>query len=160
MADHNNLTSEKEVKRRLFGIYGLLMLFCALLFVVGFTFVCWFNLQEAEERFNRYGHQVHQSLSQSFTINETILDGFAAYLAGLGMSEPKRARFYARTMMDRYNHLYMFQAAQRVSARDVPEFERELSKKMGESIQVRRFEYGKGMVPVDVLSAADYYPVV
>jgi len=160
MSHHESLLSEKGAKRRLFGIYSLLLVFCVLLFVASFSFVIWLNIQTAKDDFNRYSHQVHQSLSQSFIVNETILDGFAAYLAGVGVSDPKRARFYARSMMDRYNHLYMFQAAQRVSASDVPEFERVLSNKVGEEVKVKRFEFGKGMVPVSTKTDDDYYPVV
>lgn len=95
------MLSEEGAKRRLFGIYTLLAVFCVVLFVASFSFVIWLNIQTAKEDFNRYSNQVHQSLSQSFIINETILDGFAAYLAGVGVSDPKRARFYARSMMDR-----------------------------------------------------------
>lgn len=160
MSQHESLLSEEGAKRRLFGIYTLLAVFCVLLFVASFSFIIWLNVQSAKEDFNHYSNQVHQSLSQSFIVNETILDGFAAYLAGVGVSDPKRARFYARSMMDRYNHLYMFQAAQRVSASEVPEFERLLSDKVGETVRVRRFEYGKGMVRVDTKSNEHYYPVV
>ncbi len=39
------------------------------------------------------------------------------------MQDPNRARFYTRTMLKRYPHLYMFQAAQRIENNEVIEFE-------------------------------------
>lgn len=47
-----------------------------------------------------------------------------------------------------------------MSAADVPEFEELLSSKVGEKIEVRRFEFGKGMVRVNTQGDKDYYPVV
>ncbi len=157
-SDHNN--KGVAPKRRLLNIYWLLMFFSLLLFGTFLTFIVWQNLRVAEDGFKQYGQQVHHSLVQSFTVNETILDGFAAFLADVGMQDPNRARFYTRTMLDRYNHLYMFQAAQRVKGIDVPEFEKALANILDEALSVRRFEFGSGLVPADITSTRDYYPLV
>ncbi len=156
--EYNN--TEITPKRRLLNIYWLLMFFSMLLFGTFLTFIVWQNLRVAEDDFKQYGHQVHQSLVQSFTVNETILDGFAAFLADVGMQDPNRARFYTRIMIERYNHLYMFQAAQRVKGIDVPEFEKALEHTLSEPLNVRRFEFGSGLMPADVNSTRDYYPLV
>lgn len=147
-------------RKRLFGIYGLLALFGVLLFVVSLFFLVWQNIHQSKVSFNQFGFKVNESLQQSFVINETILDGFAAFLADVGMQEPYRARFYSRTMIDRYSNLYMFQAAQRISADNIDAFEKELSKNMGSSISVRRFEFGKGLVDASENSARFFYPLV
>ncbi len=136
------------------------MLFSLLLFGTFLTFIVWQNMQAAEDEFKQYDHQVHQSLVQSFAVNETILDGFAAFLADVGMQDPNRARFYTRTMIERYNHLYMFQAAQRVRGTQVIEFEKSLAFTLDEPIHVRRFEFGKGLEPADVHSNREYFPLV
>ena len=111
--------------------------------------------------FRHFGFKVNESLHQSFVTNETILDGFAAFLAYVGIQEPYRARFYSRTMIDRYSNLYMFQAAQRISAEDIASFEKELSYKMGDDISVRRFEFGRGLVDVAKEQPTGFfYPLV
>jgi len=160
MNHQTHIGSEPAVKGRLRNIYWLLMLFSMLLFGTFLTFIVWQNIKTAEDEFKQYGHQVHQSLVQSFSVNETILDGFAAFLADVGMQDPNRARFYTRTMIERYSHLYMFQAAQRVKGIDVPVFEKNLSVTLDEPINVRRFEFGEGLMPADVNSHRDYYPLV
>ena len=156
---HTNVSSEVS-KRRIVGIYSVLLLLCVLLFVISVGFVVWQSVQDAEREFQQYSHQVHQSLSQNFAINETILDGFAAFLADMGMQDPNRARFYTKTMMDRYPQLYMFQAAQRVKGTDVAAFEKQLSVHLDQEIQVVRFAFGEGLVPVNQRSSTNFYPVV
>jgi len=152
--------SFKGNKRKLIGIYFVLMLLCCVTFVGGIFVLVLQNINQAETEFRQYSHQVHQSLAQSFAVNETILDGFAAFLADVGMQEPNRARFYTRSMMDRYNHLYMFQAAQRVAGDQVQAFEQDMSLHLNEPMLVRSFVYGRGLVPAAQDEAFQYYPIV
>ena len=145
---------------RIIGIYGVLLFASMLLFLLSLSFVIWQGIKQGEDEFQKYSHSVHQSLSQNFAINETILDGFAAFLADVGMQDPNRARFYTRTMLQRYPHLYMFQAAQRIENSEVIEFEEKLATQLRQDIHVRRFEFGKGLVEVDVITQRNFYPVV
>ncbi len=64
---------------RLVGIYACMMLIALCLFIVSVSFVAWQDIKSAEIDFQKYTNSVHQSLSQNFAINETILDGFAAF---------------------------------------------------------------------------------
>lgn len=154
-------TPQDVSRKRLFGLYGVIALFGVLLFAVSLIFLVWQNIQQSKVSFGHFGFKVNESLQQSFVTNETILDGFAAFLADVGMQEPYRARFYSRTMIDRYSNLYMFQAAQRISAQEVASFEKELSHKMGNDISVRRFEFGRGLVDVIKENPTGYfYPLV
>ena len=145
---------------RLVGIYIGLLLITFCLFILSVSFVVWQDVKNAEDEFQKYTHTVHQGLSQNFAVKETILDGFAAFLADVGVQDPNRARSYTRTMLQRYPHLYMFQAAQRVESNDVIEFERQMSAQSKQLIKVKEFVFGKGLLPVDVLVQSSYYPVV
>lgn len=147
-------------KRKLIGIYFILFVLCFVTFVGGTLVLALQNINEAEDEFRQYTHQVHQSLTQLFAVNETILDGFAAFLAEVGMQDPNRARFYTRTMMERYNHLYMFQAAQRVAGSDIYQFEQNLSLSINEPMLVRSFVFGQGLLPVEQNKSFTYYPIV
>lgn len=147
-------------KRKLIGIYFILMLLSLVTFIGGAFVLALQNINTAQDEFDQYVNQVHRSLAESFAINETILDGFAAFLAEIGMQDPNRARFYARKMIERYNHLYMFQAAQRVDGDTVVEFEQSMSKRLDEPMLVRRFEFGQGLVPALETDHAQYFPIV
>ncbi|NVK38032.1 MAG: sensor domain-containing diguanylate cyclase [Gammaproteobacteria bacterium] len=147
-------------QRRLLGLYGLLVLFGVLFFIVSLSFFVWQNLNQSKSDFHQFGTRISETLQQAFVVNETILDGFAAFLADVGVQEPYRARFYSKTMMERYSNLYMFQAAQRIEGSDVASFEKQLSYKMDSDIHVRRFEFGQGFVNVAHTSDAFYYPLV
>ena len=151
---------EKASKRRLLSVYWLLMIFSLLLFLTFLSFIIFQDMARAEDEFNQYSHQVHQSLTESFTVNETILDGFAAFLANTGMQDPNKARSYTRSMIERYSHLYMFQAAQRVHAKDVPEFERRISRHLDSPLKVRSLDFSQGLQLADVTAQKDYYPIV
>lgn len=153
---------EQHPPHRLKILYALLMGLCAMLLLVAEAVVLVQAKQHALEKFKRHSDQLYQNLNQTFAINETILDGFAAFLADVGMQDPERARFYTRTMMNRYPHLYMFQAAQRIAAHDVLAFEERMKEwvKGRNRLQVRRFVFGQGVVPVNVKTPRDYYPIV
>lgn len=147
-------------QRQLIGLYSLLVLFGGLFFIVSLSFIVWQNLNKSKNDFHQFGGRVADTLQQAFVVNETILDGFAAFLADVGIQESFRARFYTKTMMERYPSLYMFQAAQRVEGSDVAAFERRLSAKMESDLRVRRFEFGNGFVNVPQTTDAFYYPLV
>ncbi len=151
---------EGTSKHGLLSIYRLLILFGFLLFCTFLSVMIWQDMQRAEDDFKQYTNQVHQSLVQSFTVNETILDGFAAFLADVGVNNPNRARFYTHSMLERYKHLYMFQAAQRVRGDKIDLLEKNLSPLLGKPLNVRRFEFGKGLVKAQKNSTQNYYPIV
>ena len=160
MKDVAHREMENASKRRLVSVYWLLMLFSLLLFFTFLSFIIWQDMSRAEDEFSQYSHQVHQSLTESFTVNETILDGFAAFLANMDMKDPNKARFYTRSMIERYSHLYMFQASQRVHASDVRKFERLMSNTLGKPLKVRSLDFSSGLLEADVNSKKDYYPIV
>lgn len=154
--------TEHDPHGRLTILYGLLIGLCGVLFIVSEAFVVIQAKQHAQQKFSHKSEELYQGLNQMFAINETILDGFAAFLADVGMQDPERARFYTRTIMNRYPHLYMFQAAQRIAAEDVVEFEKRMDATLPDNrnIRVRRFVFGQGVVPVNVMIPRDYYPIV
>lgn len=160
MKPYESPPKDDGTHKRLFGLYGLLVLLGALFFIVSLSFFIWQNLNKSKNDFHEFGSRIADTLQQAFVVNETILDGFAAFLAEVGVQEPYRARFYTKTMMERYANLYMFQAAQRVEGSDVAAFERRLSAKIANDIRVRRFEFGQGFIHVPHTSDAFYYPLV
>lgn len=146
--------------QRLVGLYGLLGFFLFLLFIFSLFFLVWQNFNQAKSDFRQFGFKINDSLHQSLVINETILDGFAAFLADVGMQDPFRARFYSRTMMERYSELYMFQVAQKVNGADVNTFEEHLSSSLDSQVVIRRFEFGEGLIHVKKDPSRSYYPLV
>lgn len=157
MNKHQSLNS---ASRGIKGIYAGLLLTCVLLLIISLSLVIQQGINKGEDDFRQYTHQLQQSISSGLAINETILDGFAAFLADVGMQDPNRARFYTRTMLTRYPHLYMFQAAQRINNSEVIEFEKNIAEQSGQNIKVRQFVFNKGLIEVDLLTPRDFYPVV
>jgi len=152
--------THKSSHKRLFRLYGLLAVFGAFVFAMCLLFVIWQNINHAKAEFRALAFQVSESLQQSLVVKETILDGFAAFLAQVGMKEPLRARLYSQSMMARHKDLYMFQAAQQVSDSQLLNFERAISEKRDRAVSVRRFEFDRGLVSVQDEPAPFYYPLV
>lgn len=155
-----NATFQWVVDNKLANIYAVILVLSVITLVGGNIALMRQNINESNLEFQRYSHRVHQNLVASFAINETILDGFAAFLAEVGIQDPNRARYYTRLMMNRYPHLYMFQAAQRVPADNISRFQQTFSEKVGESFYIKRFEFGTGLIPAMENGHSEYFPLV
>ena len=153
-------TTHKASQKRLFGLYGLLATFGAVLSAMCLWFAVWHNLNQAKEEFATLAFHVSESLQQSLVVKETVLDGFAAFLAQVGMQDPRHVRRYSQAMMKRYDDLYMFQAAHRVSQSEVTSFEKMMTKRRNQSISVRQFDFERGLVSAEQSPSLFYYPLV
>lgn len=110
-------------------MYMALMLLTLLVFFSLAAFVLDLQKNQLEREFLQQAHHAQQSLQQTFAANETILDGFTAYISA-GDDEKldqRGVRRYVRSMLLQYKHLYMFQVARRINARQIEGLEQSLS---------------------------------
>lgn len=113
----------------LIGMYLALMLLTLLVFLSLAAFVLDLQKNQLEREFLQQAHHAQQSLRQTFAANETILDGFTAYLSAGDEDrlDQRGVRRYVRSMLLQYKHLYMFQVARRINARQIHTLEQSLS---------------------------------
>lgn len=122
-----SLTPKSYARRSLLAIYLTLMLLTLLVFVSIGGFLLSQQKNQLERSFLQQAHQAEQNLQQTFAANETILDGFAAYIASEGAVHEEGLRRYAQTMLANYPHLYMFQVANRINGLQIARLEAVMS---------------------------------
>ena len=103
------------------------------------------DLQRAERKLDRLVNRYAQHVSDRALISETAIEGFAAFVASLETFYEQRTREYARTLLKRYDFLYMFEVARRVEGAQCAAFEERLRDRYPR-FRIRRFAYSDGRV--------------
>jgi len=88
-------------KTKPFWIYGLVFLAWVLLTSVATGLLFKFMLHKAEEAFNQRLVQLHESIELIARDNESILEGFSAFLSAPEYVDRKSASRYAQQILAR-----------------------------------------------------------
>ncbi len=114
----------------------------------------------AQAHLQREADRMAQQLSGHLRDNEAVIDGFSSFLAASGVPEEAALRRYARTMLDRYPHIYGLEIAQRVERKDLERFENMMRKRSHPDFQVRSFNYEQGRTWESIKNKNASYPIV
>jgi len=79
-------------------------------------------LHEAEVAFNQRVVQLHESIELIARDNESILEGFSAFLSAIEYADRESTSRYARQILARYPHVYALEVALTVKRSDLTEF--------------------------------------
>jgi diguanylate cyclase len=156
---HSN-TLKTSGKRRIVAIYSALMLLSLLAFLGILIFMLVLEKNQLERQFVQQSHLAEQNLQRTFAANETILDGFAAYIAGTGANDNEGLHRYVQTMMNKYSHLYMFQAAQRIKGKQIHGLERRQSIGQDSLFEVWYFDGTVKYARDDKKPEREYFPII
>lgn len=147
-------------KRRIIAIYSALMSLSLLACAGILIFLLVLEKNQLEKQFVQQAHQAEQNLQRTLAANEIILDGFAAFIGGEGVSDNQGLHHYVQTMMDKYSHLYMFQAAQRITGNQIAALEQNLSATQGSLFEVWYFDGTVKYARDEQTSLRDYFPII
>ena len=117
------------------------------------------DLERAESQLDQIGGAFLQHVSDRALVSETAIEGFAAFVASLDTLDQARAREYARTLLERYRFLYMFEVATRVSDPDRPAVEQAMAA-FYPGFHIKRFSYTGDRRWEVSPPAPFYYPLV
>lgn len=99
------------------------------------------DLRTASERFTRQAANLYEYSNHQVAINATVLEGFTALLANLGDADRSTAVQYARQMLERFPHIFMFEIAGKVRRQNLKPFIN-LQRNSGlPGFEVKRFDY-------------------
>lgn len=118
------------------------------------------NLRQAEDVFENQADLVYEHVYSIMQTNESILEGFAAFLDGVGSSNLKATRQYAQRMLTRHDHLYMMQVAQEVAGENVQKVVQDLQSQGLKDFSVRYFDFGSGFKPIKAIKGKRYFPII
>ncbi|NMG75787.1 sensor domain-containing diguanylate cyclase [Aromatoleum diolicum] len=138
----------------------LVLAFAWLLFTLAsISFAVHDAWERVERDFAARAEKDIDTLRDRLRSNETLLDGFAAFL-GI-VESPSRAQlagFASRTLAGN-PHIYMLEVVQKVPASARAEFERTLAAQAGAGRRISRFDYQAGRSWAPVADKAVYYPI-
>jgi diguanylate cyclase (GGDEF)-like protein len=116
----NNLLNMFKTKP--FWIYGLVFLVWAMVTSITTGLVFKLVLHEAEVSFNQRVAQLHESIELIARDNESVLEGFTAFLGAIEYADRESASRYAQQILARYPHVYALEVALIVKRKDLAEF--------------------------------------
>lgn len=147
-------------KRRIIAIYSALMLLSLLAFAGILVFMLVLEKNQLEKQFVQQAHLAEQSLQRTLAANEIILDGFAAFIGGEGVNDNQGLHHYVQSMMAKYSHLYMFQAAQRIQGKQISALEQRLSAGQESLFEVWYFDGTVKYARDEQNPMRDYFPII
>lgn len=128
-------------KKKSFWIYSLVFLTWAAVTLVTTNLVFKLTLHEAEVAFNQRVVQLHESIKLIARDNESILEGFAAFLSAIEYADRESASRYALQILARYPHVYALEVALIVKRNDLTEFITRQKQSWFPQFKVKAFSY-------------------
>lgn len=135
----NNLLNMFKTKP--FWIYLLVFLVWATMTSVTTGLVFKLVLHEAEVAFNQRVVQLHESIELIARDNESILEGFTAFLSAIEYVDRESTSRYARQILARYPHVYALEVALIVKQNDLAEFIANQKRSWLPQFKVKEFSY-------------------
>lgn len=126
------------------------------------TLVIRSSLTTAELEFAEYGDHFHAQLRDRLRANEAVLYGFASFLGAVDHRDDPLllSSRYARSMLERYPHIYMLEVVRRVPRQELSVFTQSMRRRLGEDFEVRRFDYRGERRWREAPLKDSYYPIV
>jgi len=122
-------------------IYLLVIIFwLSLVSILSFVIVK-SSIQNAEKEFNTKFMNIYHVVSEQAHTNETILEGFAASASVIGKLDRDKIRAYAKQILKRYPHIFMFEIVEKVQHKNLKRFERNFKKNIYSDFKVKAFNY-------------------
>ncbi len=128
-------------KIKSFWVYGLVFLGWTVVTAITISIVSKFVLHEAEVAFNQRVVQLHDSIEHIARDNESILEGFSAFLSAIEYADRESTSRYARLILARYPYVYGLEVALTVKQTDLAEFIARQKKSGFHQFKVKAFGY-------------------
>ena len=99
------------------------------------------SIQTAEESFKENSESLFHIVSDQTRTNETILEGFAASVSVIGKIDRDKIQNYAKQILNRYPHIFMFEVVEKVERTKLKQFEKNFRKKIYSEFKIKSFNY-------------------
>jgi len=118
------------------------------------------SLGSVEREFAEYGEHFHAQIRDKLRANEAVLYGFAAFLSVIPRDDRDAASQYARSILERYPHIYMLEIVRRVPRSELATFSAQVRRKWYGNFSVRNFDYGDSREWREIRQKPAYYPII
>lgn len=118
------------------------------------------SINSARQTFQVKAENLFRFVSHRVSINETILDGFAATVDAVGRLDSTKIRDYARRIRQRYPDIYMFEIAEKIQRRNKTAFEQDMRRRVYAGFSIRRFTNVADRKWYPTKSSSFYLPII
>ena len=118
------------------------------------------GISAAERNFVEYGELFHTQIRDKLRANEAVLYGFSSFLGAIDRDDRETASHFARSMLERYPHIYMLEVVRRVPHRELTNFTEKIRRKWHKDFQIKRFDYRNDRQWQTPRKKDTYYPIV
>ncbi|MFA7281536.1 MAG: sensor domain-containing diguanylate cyclase [Sterolibacterium sp.] len=118
------------------------------------------SLTAAEKSFAEYGERFHTQIRDKLRANEAVLYGFSSFLGAIDRNDRETASHFARSMLERYPHIYMLEIVRRVPQRELAMFTEQFRRKWQKDFQVKHFDYRGKRQWQPSPQKDNYYPII
>jgi PAS domain S-box-containing protein len=138
---------------------AVVIIWLVLLFIVTTSIVV-LDLQHAETDFYKHADLQYQQANDRVHVIESILDGFTAMLSVSTGAGSERVRSYAKDMLERYPHIFMFEIVEKVAHENLAAFTEYYRQSMYPDYTVKGFSYGSDRQWQPVGAGPYHMPIV
>ena len=154
---NRNQHSAGKERRQLFVVLGVAWaVICLALLLLAVVM----DLRRFETGFQELARHTYHQLAARFRENEAVLEGFAAYIAGMGELDEQRANPYSAYITKRFPHIFMLEVAEAVNAGDVDQFLLRQRARGYPQFEIKNFDYSGRRVWQPPPEAERYYPLI
>jgi PAS domain S-box-containing protein len=124
------------------NIYRAVIIVWFVLFAVMMSWIIAQDLQRAKTRFSENANLHYQQSSDRVHVIETVLEGFAVMVSVTNDPGRERIRTYAKKMLERYPHIFMFEIVEKVPHNLIKLFTEHYRNNAYPDFEVKGFSYG------------------
>ena len=148
-----------ESEKKSYRLHTLAVFVWLLLLMLILFLVVQHDINQAEDEFEQYADNVFKQVSDKVNANELMAEGFSGLLSTMPEIDRKEAATYARHMLQRYPHVFMFEIAEKVPREQLAEFETKMQRNVYRDYKVRTFSYETDRKWLTVADKPIYYPI-
>ncbi len=142
-------------------IYGLIFLAWMVVTLITMTLIFKLVLHKAEVNFNQKVMQLHERIELVARDNESILEGFTAYLSAIEYADRESAVRYAQQILTRFPHVHALQVALIVERHDLSAFVTRQKQSWFPRFKIKTFDsLAEGSTVHAVEKKPRYYPII
>jgi len=149
----------KPYLKPLTRFYLLIVLVWFVLLAILITFILSNDISKAEQQFQRTADSMFEHLNNNVQTNESIIEGFASLLSSISINDRQRARLYAKRMLERYPHIYMFEIAEQVEKPELSKFIDYMRRNVYKNYRLGVFDFSKEREWKKLPDKPVYYPI-
>ena len=105
------------------------------------TIIIQSSMRTAEKSFKSNSMSLYNTVSEKAKTTETIVEGFSASINLMGEINREKIRLYAKHILQRHPHIFMFEIAEKVEKKNLKKFENEFRKTIYPEFKIKSFSY-------------------